>query len=69
MLDTLRQEEYRTRAIITCIFSTPFFTAVYILEWLMLQTIYVINKEIRQFLGLKFAAVTNQERVITVHIG
>ena len=40
---------------------TPFFTAVYIVEWLILQTIYVINKEIHQFLGLK-SAVYNQER-------
>ena len=27
---------------------TPFFTAVYILERLLLQTIYVLNKEILQ---------------------
>ena len=43
------------RAIISaaCIFFTQFFTAVYIVEWLVLQTIYVINKEILQFLGLE----------------
>ena len=30
------------------VFFTPFFTAVYIIEWLILQTIYVVNKEILQ---------------------
>jgi hypothetical protein len=35
-----------------CIFFTPFFTAVYIVEWLILQTIYLLKKEILQFLGL-----------------
>ena len=38
-----------------CIFFTPFFTAVYIVEWLIVQTIYVLNKKILQFLGLKSA--------------
>ena len=50
---------YRTRVIITrglYIFSL-FFTTVYIVnvERLVLQTIYVLNKEILQFLGLKSA--------------
>ena len=30
----------------------PIFTAVYIVEWLVLQTIYVLNKDILQFLSL-----------------
>ena len=34
----------------------PIFTAVYILERLVLQTIYVLKKKILQFSGLKFAA-------------
>jgi hypothetical protein len=36
------------RAIISaaCIFFTQFFTAVYIVEWLVLQTIYVLSMEI-----------------------
>ena len=44
-----------------CIFFTPFFTGVYIVERLVLQTIYVLNKEIFQFLGLK-SSVNNRER-------
>ena len=45
-------------------FFTPFFTAVYILQRLVSQTIYVLlNEEILQFLSLK-SAVYNQERVI-----
>ena len=48
-------------------FFTPFFTAFYIVEWLVLQTIYVLNKEILQFLGLK-SYVYNQERVIMAHV-
>ena len=36
---------------------------VYIVERLVLQTIYVLNKKILQFWGLK-SAVYNQERVI-----
>ena len=44
-----------------CIFFIPFFTAVYILEWLVLQTMYVLKEEILLFLGLK-SAVYNQER-------
>ena len=39
----------------------PIFTAVDIVERLVLQTIYVLNKEILQFLGL-ISAVYNQER-------
>ena len=57
--------DYRTRAIISrglYIFYS-FFAAVYIVERLILQTIYVLNKEILQFLGLKYA-VSNQERAI-----
>ena len=44
------------RAIIThsLFIFTLFFTAVYIVERLVLQTIYVLNKEVLQFLGLKF---------------
>ena len=34
---------------------TPFFNAVYIVEWLILQTIYVVNKEILQFLIARLA--------------
>ena len=33
---------------------------VYIVEWLVLQTIYVLNKEILQFLDIK-SAVDNQQ--------
>ena len=36
-----------------CIFFTLFFTAVYIVERLVLQTIYVLNKEILKIFGLK----------------
>ena len=42
-------------------FFTPFFIAVYIVEWLVLQTIYVLNKEILQCLGLK-SEVYNSDR-------
>ena len=54
---------YHTRAIFHCgLYAfTPFFTAVYIVERLVFQTIYVLNKEILQFLGLK-SAVYNQEQ-------
>ena len=41
-----------------CTFFAPFFTAVYILERLELQTIYVLNKEVLK------SAVYNQKRVI-----
>ena len=38
-----------------CIFLTPFFTEIYIVEQLILQTIYLINKDIiLQCLGLKY---------------
>ena len=39
---------------------TPFFTAVYNQERLILQTIYVLNKKILQFLSVK-SAVYNPE--------
>ena len=29
-----------------CIFHTPFLTAVFIVEWLVLETIYLLKKEI-----------------------
>ena len=53
---------YRTCASITavCIFFTTFFTVVYTLERLVLQTIYVLNEKILQYLGLKFP-VYNQD--------
>jgi hypothetical protein len=38
----------RTRAIISHDFFTPFFTAVYIQEWLILKTVYVVSMEILQ---------------------
>ena len=47
-----------------CIFFTPFFTAVYIVELLVLRTIYVLNKKIRQCLDLKSKVISKQERVI-----
>ena len=47
-----------------CIFSTPVFTAVYIVEPLVLRTIYVLNKKILQCLGLKLKVISKQERVI-----
>ena len=46
-----------------CIFFTPFFIAVYIVERLVLQTIHVLNKEILQFLGQE-SAVYNRERFL-----
>ena len=49
------------------LFFTTFFTAVHIVVGLILQTIYVLNKEILQFLGLK-SAVYNQERVIMARL-
>ena len=45
------------------VYFYPFFSAVYIIEWLVLQTIYLLKKEILQFFGLK-SEVSNQERVI-----
>ena len=47
--------DYHTYAIIIrslYIFFYPFFTVVYILDRLVLQIIYVINKETLQFLGV-----------------
>ena len=46
---------YRTRAIINrgFLFLPHFSLQFYIVEWLVLQTIYVLNKKILQFLGLK----------------
>ena len=44
-----------------CIFFTLFFTAVYIVEWFILQTIYELKKEILQFLGPK-SVDYNQEQ-------
>ena len=54
-------------------FFTPFFTAAYIVEGLLLQTIYVLKKEIVQFFGLKSSVynrktVSNQERVIMARV-
>ena len=53
---------YRPRAIISrgLYIFYPIFTADYILERLVLQTIHVLNKEILQFLCLK-SAVYNGE--------
>ena len=34
-----------------CIFLTPFFTTIYIVDRLVLQTIYLVKKEILQYLG------------------
>ena len=51
--------KYHTGAITRHCF--PIFTAVDIVERLVLQNIYVLNKEILQFLGL-ISAVYNQER-------
>ena len=45
-----------------CLFFTLFFTSAYIVERLVLKTIYMPNKEILQFLGLK-SAVYNWERL------
>ena len=54
---------YRMHAIITrdLYIFIPFFTAVYIVEWFVLQTIYVLNKEILQYLSLK-SAIYNYEQ-------
>ena len=54
---------YRTSAIISrgLYIFTPFFTVVYIVERFVFQTIFVLNKEILQFLGQK-SAVYNCER-------
>ena len=54
---------YQRPAIISLSFYMfyPIFTAVYIVEWLVSQTIYVLDKEILRFLGLK-SAVYNRFR-------
>jgi hypothetical protein len=44
-----------------------FFTVVYIVERLVLQTIYVLSKEILRFLSLKLA-VYNQERFLMARV-
>ena len=56
----LGEKDYRTLAIITCglYFFTPFFTAVYNQERLILQTTYVRKRGNSS----KNAAVYNQER-------
>ena len=41
---------------------------VYIVEQLILQTIYVLNKEILQFLGQKSRAVSNWEQVMMARV-
>ena len=60
---------YPTRAIISrgLYIFTPFFTAAYIVERLVLQTIYVLNKKILQFLSLK-SAVYSGEWVVMEHV-
>ena len=66
--------KYRTRAIITrgLYIFTPFFTTVFIVKRLVLQTIYVLNKEILQFFGQKCGVydqvVSTQERVIMARV-
>ena len=45
-----------------CIPFTPFFTAVYIVEPLVLQKMCVLKKEILQYLGL-YTAAYNRERL------
>ena len=56
---------YRTRAIITrgLYIFYPIFTAVYIEERFILQTIFVLKTEILHFLSLK-SAVYTQERLL-----
>ena len=44
--------EFKFHTYTYSIFFTPFFTAVYIVERLLLKSIYILNKEILQFLGL-----------------
>jgi hypothetical protein len=57
-----------------CIFFTPFFTAVYIVERLVSQTIYVSTKQGNtsifepKICGLKLRAVSNQERVVMARV-
>ena len=47
------------------IFLPPFLTMVYNQERLILETIYVVNKEILQFLGPKYAGY---DRARTVNV-
>jgi hypothetical protein len=44
-----QQARYAPLQAAACIFFTPFFTSPYIVERLVFQTIYVLNKEILQF--------------------
>ena len=45
--------ELKENEMLELLMNTPFFTAVYIVERLVLQTIYVLNKKILSLLGLK----------------
>ena len=47
-----------------CIFCIPFFTAVYIVQQLLVKSIYILNKEILQ----KKSTVYNQELGCLVHV-
>ena len=66
--------DYHACAIITCglYIFTPFFTAVYIMDQLVLQTIYVLNKEILQFFVLKSAVYIREQfqirSVLCLHV-
>ena len=51
------EHHYKPRLVF---FLPPFFTVVNIVEWLVLQKIYVLNMEILQFLSLK-SAIHNQD--------
>ena len=64
-----KKNAYRTRAIISrgLYIFTPFFTAVYFVERLLLQSIFVQNKKILQFLSLKYA-VYNPEQVLMARV-
>ena len=44
----------------TCIVFTPYFTVVYIVEQLVSNTIYLLSKEILQFLGMKSAVYNHK---------
>ena len=45
--------ELKENEMLELLMNTPFFTAVYIVERLVLQTIYVLHKKILSLLGLK----------------
>ena len=47
-----------------CIFFTPYFTAVYIVERLVLQTIYVLKRK-KIFFGPKIRVYGNHRQGIT----